>query len=112
MFAEQKWPMAKQVHHNMHEQCCNWSHLLHNYVFTKRGEQKALGRECLTTAILANLLSLHVAQANLHNPTGCFSPCYLRPSKLVTCPQQYLKRDPCPSSLARPSHHNPPHGCG
>lgn len=54
MFAEQKWPMAKQVHHNMHEQCCKWSHLLHNYVFTKRGEQKALGRESLTTAILVN----------------------------------------------------------
>lgn len=63
--------MAKQVHHNMHEQCCKWAQLLCNYVFTRRGEQKALGQECLTTAILANLLSLHLAQANLHNPSGC-----------------------------------------
>lgn len=45
MFAEQKWPMAKRTHQNTREQCCKWSQLLHNYVFTKGGEQKALGRE-------------------------------------------------------------------
>ena len=112
MFAGQKWPMAKQTHQNMCEQCCKWSQLLHNYVFTKGGEQKVLGRESLTTAILANLLSLHLAQANLHNPSGCFSPCYLKPSKLITCPQQDLKRDPSPSILARPFHHNLSHRCG
>ena len=37
MFTEQKWPMPKWVHYEMHAQCYKLAQLLHNHVFTTRG---------------------------------------------------------------------------
>jgi len=37
MFTEQKWPVAKWVHHDMHARSSKLSQLLHDHVFTKPG---------------------------------------------------------------------------
>ena len=56
MLAEQK-PVAKRVPPDVHTQCCKWSQLLHNHYLQNVGQEgEGVGRESLTTALLANLL--------------------------------------------------------
>ena len=48
--------MAKRAPCDTHVQYYKWSQLLHNSLQNMGWEREAMGQECLTTSILANLL--------------------------------------------------------
>ena len=100
-FTEQKWPVAKPVHCDVHAQSSyKWSQLLRNHVFRERGvgSRRVHGAEGLTIAFLANLLfpyRSHHFMANRRGESGNRDRFPWAPKSLQTMTAVVKLKDAC-----------------